>query len=322
MTEIQVLVVDDQRAEAQSFADLIAAKTGLECLATDDPQRAIAVAESQTLTVLVLDQNMPRMSGTSLYARLSKLVPSAAALMLTQEDDAQAAGAAMRLGYKERIHKANIDALPGVVLRLHIDVTAERARNAEPIRALHRGRWDFRRRPDVDLISCEMLDERFVDDADWREIVEVNAGQEKKISGQQTLNNSVSFEDASTEKIASELGIKVRFLTSKVSSSLTDSIKRTNSAAVTSVTSLEDSYRLPDEPADPGQIHVRARRIEYAPEFRRYQVVLRSTCMHCRNPRFFGGVVRVPGDVVSVRHVDYMSDGTEKQVPTGRRRLA
>jgi CheY-like chemotaxis protein len=322
MADFQVLVVDDHADEAKTFADLIEAKSGLTCIATDDPARAVEMAECHALTVLVLDESMPRMSGTSLYARLRHILPFAAALMLTQEDDASAAGAAMRLGYRERVHKANIEDLPAIVLRLHIDVIAERARESSSVAQLYRKFWPPGRGSEVDLVSVSLLDETFVDESDWTEIVEINAGQEKKVGIQRVIERTVSFEEESTETVASQLGLKAGTLASKISATVKEHAKTTVSTVTATATSLEDTYRLPEEPTDPDQLHVRARQIQYAPQYRRLQIVLRSTCRHCKSARFFSGVVRVPTDIVAIRHVDYMSDSSTKVISTGYRRVS
>ncbi|MEU0563167.1 response regulator [Dactylosporangium sp. NPDC006015] len=321
MSSYRVLVVDDQGNEARSFADMIEAKTGLHCAATDDPEEAARIAETSPLTVLVLDQSMPRLSGTELYQHLKHLVPYGAALMLTQEDDAAAAGMAMRLGYKERLHKANIDDLPGLVLRLHIEATSNLARSTRPVTLFHRSRWPFGARREITLVSFDLLDGSFVDSNEWTEFLSINAGQESKVSRQETFTRTLTFEGESTESISAEVGVSAAKLSGKLASTLLERTRDSYATSTTAVHLLEDSFRLPQEPSDPNEIHVRMRRFDYAPVYRRFRVVVMTHCGKCDSRESLAGIVRLPTETVALRQVDYLSDRTVREHLTGTRRL-
>jgi DNA-binding NarL/FixJ family response regulator len=319
-----VLVVDDHISEARSFADLITAKTGLQCIATDDPENAISLAEGTGFSVLVLDESMPRMDGTALYDRIRGRLPWAKALMLTQEDDATAAGRAIELGYGGRLHKSQISQLPDAVLRLHIEATATHALIQSTSAVVHRQRLLGWTQHTVRLVSVTSLNDAFVDPSEWKQVVEINAGQERKISSQETLSMSVSFEHETKESLSSALGFKLKAVT-EISGELSEAIDERYAVAwsgtSTAVETLEDTYRLPAEPADPKTLHVRSRHYQSAPVYRRLQIVLASQCHRCDRVQIKPAVVRQRLPLVALRQLDYLSDGSEKCVDTGFRRL-
>ena len=328
MSNYQVLVVDDQPHEAQAFADLVASTTGLRCFAASDPRVAIETVELADILVAVLDERMPLMSGTRLFAELQRISPTLVAIMLTQEEkNAAAAGDAMRLGYKERVHKSRVTELPGIVLRYYVQAVAQRARQTEH-EVLWRRNKSFglpRRGNEVWLVSCTLLEKEFVDEERWRNLAEVHTGQKHKVTTSLEMGERYSLEEESKSSLESTLGIKAKFVaevSSQVISRIEDRLATTIAIEIQSAHTVEDEFRLPDEPSDSSQCHVRVRHIEFAPVYSRYRVVLRNRCRDCNQDQYGFVVVREQRNLVALRQIDHMSDGTSRTLSAGFRRLA
>ncbi len=320
---MHVLIVDDHLSEAESFARLIEANTGLSCTSTDDPDHALQLAEATLFGVVVLDQSMPRMEGTDLYERLRVSLPAAKALMLTQEDDSTAVADALNLGFTGHLHKARVAELSDRVMSLHIAYETSRAR-ADPVgEIVYERKHFFRTQATVRLQTSEELDDRFIDTDEWETLVQINAGQERKISRTISSKHGIAIENELTKETSVSLGLKatqIVELSQGIEAKLVQRSKTAVQAETAVVEVLEETYRLPQEPVDPTTLHVKSRLFEGAPVYRRHRLVLVSECRCCDRKTWTALVVRERLPMLAFRQVDFLSDGTERALPTGFRR--
>lgn len=320
-----ILVVDDIKDTADSVAELIAAETGLSVHSESDPEAALLYAENNLLTVAVLDEEMPKMKGTELWAQMRRITPLTAALMLTQERGAVAVQRALKLGYREHLWKSELDQLPATVLELHIQVCSERAkRDSQDTRVLlWRRRSLFRCRPQVWLLSRKVIEERFIS-PDWHDYLTVNSGQTVKASRQLRNSESLLVESESSSTVGTQLNLAntLAGIAPKLEASLaTRDLIRTNQERE-SVETLEMSYALAAERPDAGGPQVRARSYEYAHVFTRSRLVLAVICPDCGAESRVVLVVRVPQEIVCTRQIDFYDDSSRVVVETGFRRIA
>lgn len=88
MTDIRVLVVDDQRLVREGIASLLAIQEGLCIVGTAvDGQEAIEQAKESAPDVILMDVRMPVMNGIQATERIRELLPECKVLMLTTFDD-------------------------------------------------------------------------------------------------------------------------------------------------------------------------------------------------------------------------------------------
>ena len=71
---IEIVIVDDVLSAAQEYERLIRS-TGLGVTSTDDPEIALELVRANAVKVVVLDQRMPRMTGTALFRVLREIDP-------------------------------------------------------------------------------------------------------------------------------------------------------------------------------------------------------------------------------------------------------
>lgn len=84
MTNITVLIVDDQRLIREGIASLLAIQEGIEVVGTAvNGQQAIALAQKHHPNVVLMDVRMPVMDGVTAAAEIRRQLPDCQVLMLT-----------------------------------------------------------------------------------------------------------------------------------------------------------------------------------------------------------------------------------------------
>jgi CheY-like chemotaxis protein len=317
-----ILVVDDIRLTAEAVAALLKSKTGIYVYAESDPLKALAYAESHYLTVVVLDEKMPQLKGTELWAQMRRLHPETSAVMLTQERSAEAAQSAVRLGYSAHLWKNQIAELPQMVLDLHIRSVADEAKtsDARPQR-LWRRRSVFKCRPELWLISRTVINDRWVDD-EWRDYASIGSGQTIKFTQSLKSVTEYQYESENTASISSSLGAALPTvdIRSKLDSSLQARTRSLLSRSHQEERSLEVTYTLPAGETNAAGARLRTRTYEYAQVYLRERMVLELRCPDCGTRAADAVVVRFPIDLVAQRQVDFYEDNTTNTVGGGFRR--
>ena len=88
MTDIRVLIVDDQRLVREGIASLLEIQDGIAVIGTAvDGQQAIAQAEEALPDVILMDIRMPVMDGIQATETIRARLPECKVLMLTTFDD-------------------------------------------------------------------------------------------------------------------------------------------------------------------------------------------------------------------------------------------
>jgi CheY-like chemotaxis protein len=323
-SNLQVLVVDDDRTSAEEYAGLLAAATGLEVDCTDDPNEAIAVVRSGRVCVAVLDQRMP-VSGTDLFMRLRAEDPQLRAILLTAEASDTEVGAALNLGFKRYLKKENlVRNLPMAVLHeyteyqnylLAVDVAA-----SQPVIYRGKARWWSPTQIIYRLLAVHVLDDAHISEEDWQEVLTLQAGQTDRHKIGFTVENSVVVEKESSATLKSSLGLddkKFSGLTSRLESELTKRIKESTTRKASAQSEVERTFQLPAEPGDVKVLHVRARRVQQAPVYRMMRVDLMGDCGCCNRSHVLPIIVYAATGAVALRHVDQMSDGKSVTISLG-----
>jgi DNA-binding NarL/FixJ family response regulator len=99
MTDIRVLVVDDQRLVREGIASLLKIQDGIIVVGTAvDGQQAIAQAEAMLPDVILMDVRMPVVDGVQATERIQAQLPECKVLMLTTFDDEEYIIKSLRAG--------------------------------------------------------------------------------------------------------------------------------------------------------------------------------------------------------------------------------
>jgi CheY-like chemotaxis protein len=321
----EVLVVDDSPQLAQETAALINVGAQLETGFASDSTTALQMVEQHPISVVVLDQRMGTdLSGTELFQRLCAVRPDIRAIMLTGEAGPDEVGQALELGFRDYLPKGRIADLPGRVLLQHVKSKVTDLEQHTKLENLllwpRRPRLRLRRGAEIRLVSRRVVEERFVDPSSWMTVLQVNAGEERRIARQVTRSASVVVEERSQRTLQANIGLKthsVGEVTSALQSVLAESSKWTHTVNNSATDSTEQTFRLPAEPDAPGPVYVRARLYQRAPVHRKILVTLSAVCKCCDLSTRIPVVVLQDVGLLATRHEDHMSDQSVRVVETG-----
>ncbi len=106
MSDIRVLLADDQRLVRESLATMLGLLSGIELVATaSDGQEACALVAEQQPEVVLMDLRMPRMDGIEATRRLRETAPGVRVIALTTFADDESVLGALRAGARGYITK-------------------------------------------------------------------------------------------------------------------------------------------------------------------------------------------------------------------------
>jgi DNA-binding NarL/FixJ family response regulator len=114
---VRILVVDDFEPFRRFVCALLAARPELQVIGeASDGLQAMQKAEELQPDLILLDIGMPALNGIEAAHRISRLVPAAKILFVSQENDADVVSAALSNGAKGYVLKldANRELLPAV----------------------------------------------------------------------------------------------------------------------------------------------------------------------------------------------------------------
>jgi CheY-like chemotaxis protein len=325
--KVEILVVDDKANLAQEIAALIAVGTQLETKFASDSANALRLVEQHPITVAVLDQRMePDLSGTQLFERIRAIRPDIRAIMLTGEAGADEVGQALNLGgFRAYLPKGRIAELPGLVLLQYTQARLaelEQRNESESVVLWPRPRWPWpwRRGAQISLAGRQILDERFVDPGAWTTVLQINAGEERKIARQFSRSETLLVEEQSQRTLQANISLKTTALTeltAALQSVLNESWKLSHTIADSVTASTEQTFRLPAEPDQSGPVYVRARLFQRAPVYRKLLVTLSAVCGCCGLSSRIPMIVLQDSGLQATRHHDHLSDGSVNVVETG-----
>lgn len=320
----EVLVVDDNKQAAVEFARLITVKAKLSAVATDDPDEAIELLRNNPIKVALLDQRMPKKDGTALYKDLIKIDPLLKAIMLTGEADAQEVGDALNLGFSDYIHKSNVETItPRVLLHYcsyYTDIAEQQDLQGDSIYTFSHGPFWNRYKIDFSLISIGLLEEKYSPSNSWQTIVKIDAGERTKRTITREKVQRLVIEAEEKAKLSAGVNSKIPILdglAAKIESALEERFSETSLQENSATDAIEREFKLPDEPEDPGVLHVKSRKYEQAPVYQRIRLVISKACGCCNSSYVFVVNVNLLTSEVATRQEDFMSDGTNKVTSTG-----
>jgi DNA-binding NtrC family response regulator len=117
VSDHRILIVDDEPDMVENLARALR-RTGHRCLTTTDPQRALAMVESERPDLLLTDLKMPGMDGTELMRRARAIDPVLPVVVITAFASIESAVGAVKEGAFDYLPKTfSLDQLTVVVDR-------------------------------------------------------------------------------------------------------------------------------------------------------------------------------------------------------------
>ena len=260
-----VLFVDNDLETAKEYAEQVSRFSKLKTLVLSNPAEAVDAVKRYPIAIVVLDQKMPEMTGTALFAELRRCSPFLRGIMLSGEADQNEIGDAINLGYEKYLHKSDFRKLPGLVLNEFSRYQTEFSRAVEfqPVlltKVRHYlglgGTTEF-------WLEGLTIEQNNLIPADaWNLIDTINSGEKKRITEKYELSKELRFEELIETKLSADIGVAIK-AAAKIKGQLSSSIstKLKSSQVLTHRTSREvqTDVTLPAEPSNPKSLYVRSR---------------------------------------------------------------
>lgn len=316
--EVEILVVDDDYAAAQSFADLINSKLKIATSACSDADEVLSIIRTGTIKVVVLDEVMPKKNGTELFRLIKKINPHIKALFLTGEAEVSDIIKATKLNYTDYLQKTKISELPSKVIVAYTQYEIELSKQCGNDVKLTI--WNpIKNRFGLYLYyvsSVELVSKEFFFEEGWQTKLELESSeQEQEISSEYTeeciIKAGVEFKQAAsfgfqTGEITSIKNQLDTVVTSHLDSSISSTLK-TNRR-------ITQKYRLQDGVESGKQVIKKV--FERNPVYYKFNLLLKKKCRFCGNIRLFPIEVykRIPK--VATRVTIYYNDSTKNVIDT------
>lgn len=316
---IEVLVVDDDLAAAQTFADLIGTKYGFGTEAYSDLNKVLEIVRTGTIKVVVLDERMPEMNGTELFKKIHGINPSIKAVLLTGEADRSDIIKATKLGYSDYLEKSQISDLPGKVMIAYTQYEVgimEQLGEERPLSIFN----PIKTRMGIykyTVCSVELVDKNYTIEDRWKT-------QLALVSSEQTLEYSYEYTKDCIVKAGAEfkksanVGLetgKLASLKSQLDTVVTSHIDSSLSLSVTHRKKVTQTYKLQDGIEEGKQAVKKV--FESNPIYYKFNVLLKKYCRLCGNVRVFPIEVykRIPKEMTRVQI--FYADGSNRIINTG-----
>ncbi|MBX9575835.1 MAG: response regulator [Caulobacteraceae bacterium] len=315
MTEtVEVLFVDDDLDAARAFADLIN-RDGIRTSVANNRARALEIVDQRPIAVAVLDQRMPDISGTELYALLKVKRPYLKAIMLSGEAERNDVSSALEAGYIADVSKTNLDGLFPAILRAYREYKKDMGRSIDRPILLHTVGLNLPYMPRAEywLMGIEQLREPHVPDTLWRVVGEVNAGESLEIEMRVEVTSGIKFEKTLEHEGSLEFSAKAK-LHAEISGKIRETLKTKVTAgehyAQSYSKSVKKTISLPAEPVNPREEAVKARIFRSGPEFAIFRLALRKKVFPIRAEMDEWVDVSIFTGRIAHKQQDVLTDGT------------
>ena len=117
MPSVRVFVVDDYEPFRRTVCSMLKAAANVQVIGeASDGLEAVHKAEELKPDVILLDIGLPTLNGIEAARRISRVLPDAKILFVSQDNDPDVAAAALSGGAKGYVHKLDVtkDLLPAV----------------------------------------------------------------------------------------------------------------------------------------------------------------------------------------------------------------
>lgn len=227
-SDIEILVIDDHIATAQSYADLIEARCSLKAVATSDIESAVQYVTKSPIKVVVLDQKMPIL-GTEVFKKLIRINPFLKVIMVSGEASYADAVTAGQLGLLEHLHKKDIKKLPERIFKLRAEYEIGITRHIRTSKPFYI-KWKFSLfsicRIEYYLLNYTVVNKNFIQESEWKTLEKINQGerQYKEIIIELKIKDEISVSKESITQYKNAASINHKLVLSKLDAALSGSM--------------------------------------------------------------------------------------------------
>lgn len=314
----EVLIVDDDSAAVQTFAELIESQLNIKAFCTTDPEEALEHIKTGSIKVAILDQRMPKMTGTDLFAKIKVINPYIRAIMLTGEASREEVAKALQMGYCDYLEKNKISELSkktiNALAKYEIEIAETQSLIAPvPIKVFLP--WNNRcYTKRVYIISLIKGDEKNL--GKWHTTLELDAS-ELEVEDSYIFENEIILSAELGQKNTMSLAfsnLKVADLKGQIDNVIMQKYSSTFRTKLSKTQRKKIKYNL-QEGAESGKSVVK-KVFERAPMYLNFTVVIREDCSICGGSKIktFDVYKQIPKTQSKITL--YYSDNTRTTVVT------
>ena len=315
----EILVVDDILEAAQDYARLISSKTGLTVISTSDPEKALQIVQHNDIKVLVLDQKMPKMTGTELLRKLREFT-RARALMLTGEADIEDLGNAINMNFSAHVNKSQVMDLPSSVLHQYtmyctdFEAWTKNCNKKFIDYRISLKNWDIERIfqiEDVVISSCE------VDENQRQTLYQIFSGQDKEIVSEVQAAQEFIIESSIEHSIGMNIKNTANDIISVFENSMKKILKVSKHISKSQFIKHTTRYHLTEEDSK----RIDHRIIECAPTYEVHKITMFSKSLRAKKIKSLTGIVKSFTGYHYFYQIDYLKDGNINNHDLGKHRI-
>ncbi|MEU0792445.1 response regulator [Amycolatopsis sp. NPDC005961] len=325
MTAFDLIIVDDDLEFAEELKDFLEGQLGLTATVTADPNKALQVVKDDGVKIAILDQRMAPMTGLELGRNITATDKRVKNVLLSGQATVDDVTTAWNTIFAKYVHKNNaVSSLPGIIANLLIRYNQELAASMRELQSRpHRvrsRRWPLGSVIEYQLLSIDEVDRDYHFPDNWSTRDQIDAGVTRKKTVTVTWKRSQSqeFELSFKESIGATLSTSaLAKLQGSLSADVTQREKLSQTFEESATVVHETTISLPDEPANPTELHVKTRCFQVAPVYIRAAIIVAATCRSCRMKELMKTTLYLPRPALATRHFDTYSNGDTRTVLTG-----
>ena len=315
----EILVVDDDSEAASAFAELIQSRLRIRTISESDVDAVMDLIRKYSFKVLVLDQRMPKMSGTELYRKIKRVNPYVKAIMITGEADrSEDADAMEHLGYIGFIEKNEISNLHAKVIHAYAIYERGLHTNEQPIPLSVYNPFKtrlFTRKYEISSIRIVSNEYLFTDK--WETKFTLEASQEE-------VEETLVFENELVLSTEQEMTEKAKFsahfkwlpsFKNELDMAITKTFNQTSKSNHKRSKTVKTLHRLQDN-VEEGKTAVK-KVYEQTPVFTEFEIIIKRSCRICGRSEVYPVTVYKRQPKVATRICIYYTDQSHNLINTG-----
>ena len=165
------------------------------------------------------------------------------------------------------------------------------------------------------LLSYYQVEEKYVNDDDWEEVISARAGQEHTIEKTHNTKREVMLKSTSRINVGYEAGINLEKLKLAVKQSIESELSISSQITVEDIDKETIKLVIPPIPEDTSKVYMIETRCEVAPSYKRYKVHYALDCVCCNNSNYIDYDLFVPNKKLCKRQVSVYSDNRRNIIP-------
>jgi len=282
-------------------------------------EEAIEYVKKVNLHIIIFDQRLDDGElGTDAFKQVLKISPLVQGIMLSGMATADELDKAEDLGGTcLYLNKKNVLSLPErineAIARYYLAPRSSR-RVDKVVKKFRKFPYLFSPFK-LRLLSYSELEEKYVNEDDWRETIIARAGQEKTIEKTHASSREIVLNCTAKHHVGYEAGLSLEEIKSAVKQSLETEL------GISSYITIEDEdketikIQIPQIPDDPSKVYLVETRCEVAPSYKKYKVHYALECSCCNNRSYIDYECLVPNKKLCKRQVSVYSDKNKVIIP-------